>query len=710
MATQLVAPTSSQTEKVHQFFNELESHKNTLTKCTDLFTTLSNHFSTVQDSISQKLQTLDSKFQSLESRSKETLESLDNQENSIPERESSAAARIDEQKEAALADLCNSVPMSTLNISDALKSLSRKMDASALLRFVVSKRKESIMLRPEIVVAIKEAVDPPRLVLDAVEEYLKSKTEAKSGVTDKRWACGLLIQGLIAESSVYSRRIVERAAGLVDLWKEQLDGEHEKGAAEMVMFLQIVACFGLRSKFDDEYLRKSVMEFASRRDMAKVAASLEFGDKMIGLFLFFNLCICLVFFDYIIYVGSILNQLYELVYHFEMLPVYDLCLLLLVNLVHFATYRNYEILFLYLTAIEAASLLQNLSLDSQPKTISGDAEPVKKNGPSFAGSKAKGTGKPFNPNLNFAPNGYPSTAYYYGGYDGQGDWSGYSNYANLDGGMAQGVYGDNCSYMYQGYGYTPYGAYASPNSSSPMVQHDGQLYGLQQYQYPCSYYNSPTSADVFAPNKTSVAQREMSTAANADRVPSNVMNNGNSVGIVNGDCTNQSGLKSFITSSQHTSLNTRDSYQGSSLPACAPLSKLVPTLEEYSYYIGLHVSNQISFSGLEEISKSCVIGEAMHLRKGEIDANLVTKGGILGLHSKFLMEKPTTLASVGGMVPFEVVLALLIYGKVLFPNVDNFMDINVIRIFLIQNPVPTFLADTYYFIHHIMEKIGGTIM
>ncbi|KAI5391373.1 hypothetical protein KIW84_076252 [Lathyrus oleraceus] len=112
----------------------------------------------------------------------------------------------------------------------------------------------------------------------------------------KRWACGLLIQGLIAESSVYSRRIVERAAGLVDLWKEQLDGEHEKGAAEMVMFLQIVACFGLRSKFDDEYLRKSVMEFASRRDMAKVAASLEFGDKMIGLFLFFNLCICLVFF------------------------------------------------------------------------------------------------------------------------------------------------------------------------------------------------------------------------------------------------------------------------------------------------------------------------------------------------------------------------------------------------------------------------------
>ncbi|AES80840.1 YTH domain-containing protein ECT4 [Medicago truncatula] len=222
---------------------------------------------------------------------------------------------------------------------------------------------------------------------------------------------------------------------------------------------------------------------------------------------------------------------------------------------------------------QAASLLQNLSLDSQPKTIVGDAEPVKKNGPVFANGAAKGTGKPFNPNPSYVPNGYPST-YYYGGYDGQGDWSGYSNYVNLDGGMTQGVYGDNCSYMYhQGYGYTPYGAYASPNSSSPVVQHDGQMYGLQQYQYPCSYYNSPTSADgSFAPNKTSVPQREMSTAVNADRITSNVMNKGNSVSMVNGDCTNQNGLKAFMKSSQHTSLNTKDSYQGSSLPACAPLS------------------------------------------------------------------------------------------------------------------------------------------
>ncbi|KAK7358316.1 hypothetical protein VNO77_00243 [Canavalia gladiata] len=277
MATEL-ATTS---DCVHEFFDELEAHKNILDTCTNLFTTLSTHFSSLQDSVSQKSQSLDSKFQALESRSKETLQSLHHRENSIPERESAAASRIDEQKEAALADLRNPLPANP-ELSATLKSLTRRMDASALLRFIVSKRKESASLRAEIAAAIAEAVDPARLVLDAVEEFLKSKM-AKSGVTDKRWACGLLIQALLSESREYSRRIVERAVGVVELWKGQLEGESESGAAEVVMFLQMVVCFGLRSRFDEDYLRKFVMEFASRRDMAKLAASLEFGDKMIDI-------------------------------------------------------------------------------------------------------------------------------------------------------------------------------------------------------------------------------------------------------------------------------------------------------------------------------------------------------------------------------------------------------------------------------------------
>ncbi|KAL4328751.1 hypothetical protein HN51_035828 [Arachis hypogaea] len=283
-----MAETSS--AKVQKFFEDLESHKAILTTCTNLFAALSHRFTSLDTSLHQKSQSLDSKLQSLQSRSHQTLEELRHRDSSIPERESAAAALIRDQTDAALSDLRKPLPANP-DLSTTLKCLSRKMDSSALLRFIVSKRKESASLRAEISASISEAVDPPRLVLDAVEEFLNCKL-AKSGVTDKRWACGILIQALFPESGAgakrpeFSRRIVERAVGLVELWKRQMDEESENGtvgAAEVVMFLQMVVCFGLRSMFDDDYLRKFVMEFASRRDMAKLAAMLEFGDKMIDI-------------------------------------------------------------------------------------------------------------------------------------------------------------------------------------------------------------------------------------------------------------------------------------------------------------------------------------------------------------------------------------------------------------------------------------------
>jgi hypothetical protein len=52
---------------------------------------------------------------------------------------------------------------------------------------------------------------------------------------------------------------------------------------EAVMFLQMVLGFGLKSRFDEEFLRKLVAESASRRDMAKHAAAIGLGEKMGGM-------------------------------------------------------------------------------------------------------------------------------------------------------------------------------------------------------------------------------------------------------------------------------------------------------------------------------------------------------------------------------------------------------------------------------------------
>ncbi|KAI5403813.1 hypothetical protein KIW84_051098 [Lathyrus oleraceus] len=137
---------------------------------------------------------------------------------------------------------------------------------------------------------------------------------------------------------------------------------------------------------------------------------------------------------------------------------------------------------------------------------------------------------------------------------------------------------------------------------------------------------------------------------------------------------------------------------------------LVPTLEEYAHLLGIAVSDKVSFSGLEEIPRSHIIAEALHLKKSEIEAHWVKKGGMFGLTSEFLIGKANAFALAGSMDAFEAIFVLLIYGLALFPNIDGFVDVNAIRIFLVGNLVPTLLGNMYFSLHLRNSKGGETIL
>src|SRR4051812_9845520 len=137
-----------------------------------------------------------------------------------------------------------------------------------------------------------------------------------------------------------------------------------------------------------------------------------------------------------------------------------------------------------------------------------------------------------------------------------------------------------------------------------------------------------------------------------------------------------------------------------------PDYQLVPTLEEFSELIGFPVRNQLPFTGLERIPKPEVIAAALHLRKSEIESNWETKSGVKGLLAKFLLEKARLLLENKSYPAFEEVMALLIYGLVLFPNPDQFISLHIINLFLIRNPVPTLLGDILHSLHtRTMKKL-----
>ncbi|KAF8395980.1 hypothetical protein HHK36_017591 [Tetracentron sinense] len=232
-------------------------------------------------------------------------------------------------------------------------------------------------------------------------------------------------------------------------------------------------------------------------------------------------------------------------------------------------------------ADQATDLLHKLSLDSKTKVLEVP-ETTKKpsviqygsvdsgevgNGPIYERSATPLLQDFIDPNMCYLPNAYPSTTYYYGGYDGPiNEWDDYPRFINADGvEMPPGIYGDNGSPMYHhGYGYAPYGAYPPAGSPVPTMGHDGQLYGPQHFQYP-TYYQPLTPTDgPYTPNQAIVPEGEVSTSIAADQVPLSVETaNKKTNSIANGG---NNGSAPLIPSYQKSSLNSNGSYGRSVFP------------------------------------------------------------------------------------------------------------------------------------------------
>ena len=103
-----------------------------------------------------------------------------------------------------------------------------------------------------------------------------------------------------------------------------------------------------------------------------------------------------------------------------------------------------------------------------------------------------------------------------------------------------------------------------------------------------------------------------------------------------------------------------------------------------------------------------MIARDLYLKTSDVSKNLTSKSHIQGFTSKYLLERANLESTFQDTL--EAILALLIYGLVLFPNLDNFVDMNAIEIFHSRNPVPTLLADTYHAIHDRTLKGRGFIL
>ncbi|XP_072965919.1 FRIGIDA-like protein 4a [Typha angustifolia] len=283
---------------IKKALDDLESQKSLLNSCTLLLNNLSDHFASFNKTLTTRSQALDADLQNLDSTTHQTLESLSQRESSIPDRECAATELIRERRAAAVAEI-EAAGEPPAQIRGVLQWLCRRMDSPGLWQFMVSHRRDLSVLRREIGEAVAEAVDPPRLVVDAIQDFLDQQdsggdANSGGGGHDPSWAFGMLLMALFypdrRKAPEVSGSMRERAAAVAEAWKKKLDGKEEReegvegeegvGRSEVQLFLQIVAAFGLSSRFDEEFLRKLFMEHSRRREMARLAPALGFGEKL----------------------------------------------------------------------------------------------------------------------------------------------------------------------------------------------------------------------------------------------------------------------------------------------------------------------------------------------------------------------------------------------------------------------------------------------
>ena len=91
---------------------------------------------------------------------------------------------------------------------------------------------------------------------------------------------------------------------------------------------------------------------------------------------------------------------------------------------------------------------------------------------------------------------------------------------------------------------------------------------------------------------------------------------------------------------------------------------------------------------------------------GEVEGNWINKSGISGLPLNYLVSKAMIFARDWNWAAFNVLMAAMIYGFVLFLVSENLVHVSALYVFMNNNPIPTLLADTYYTIHSPHGKKG----
>ncbi|XP_020208535.1 uncharacterized protein LOC109793476 [Cajanus cajan] len=143
--------------------------------------------------------------------------------------------------------------------------------------------------------------------------------------------------------------------------------------------------------------------------------------------------------------------------------------------------------------------------------------------------------------------------------------------------------------------------------------------------------------------------------------------------------------------------------------------QLAPTIEEFEQILDIPLGNKKPYLYMGHYPSLATTAATLGIGVRALASKKKMKGGVEGFSRAYLEGYALCLAENEKWDGFMDVLALIIYGIVLFPNIEDFIDFAAIDVFLAykherRSLIPTILADTYHTLNLHHERKGGMFL
>lgn len=287
-------------ESTQPSLEEFERQTSLMTSCSLLWKELSDHFTSLEQSINSKSQAIKSKIDELDKETTLSLRILKSRELSLSNSISLSLQSLEKRKAAALTDLQSTDGDSEQEVDNSegllrrLRMYCSRMDSLGFWKFITTRKKELEAIRARVSLALSDCVDPARFVLEAISEvFPEDKRENKSErLNDLGWACVLVLEALVPDPIVREGKLLVtpklkgNAMRIAEEWKRSLEmrgGIENVKTPDVHTFLQHLVTFGIVRDEDLDLYRKLVVGSAWRKQMPKLAVSLGLGCLMPGI-------------------------------------------------------------------------------------------------------------------------------------------------------------------------------------------------------------------------------------------------------------------------------------------------------------------------------------------------------------------------------------------------------------------------------------------